>query len=162
MTRALLGSRTLQVAAAGSAIAVGILVYALDRNPARSLGMPPGLPFLSLQFFGTAGAWLPSFVHAFAFSMFTACVLPVRHSTAYCACAAWAAIDTLFEIGQHEYVRGQLARGIQEVLGGSALSRALSLYFLQGSFDPHDINAALAGGATAALVLVGINWAAKE
>ena len=82
------------------ALAAGTLVYLTDRDPSRA-ALIPAIPALAgLGLFGGPGAWLPSFVHPFAFSLFTAAIQPARRSPAYWACALWWAINVAFEIAQ--------------------------------------------------------------
>lgn len=129
-------------AIAVAALAVGVAVYVLDRPPGSAYLLPrsatlfPGAP----SWFGSAGAWLPAFLHVFAFSLLTAALLRASRSNAACACVAWWAIDSLFELGQHPAVSPHL---------GAA-------YFVRGSFDPADLLATALGAlcAYATLILI--------
>lgn len=131
------------------ALLLGLLVYAMERNPspfARSLALPSlGRP----GFLGTSADWLPSLLHALAFGLWSAACLPARSVTAELAAGAWGAINMLFEIGQHAAVSPVLA----ELLSGpghpSAFSAWLAGYFTQGRFDPLDLAASLAGALMA-------------
>src|SRR5882724_8375788 len=64
------------LAAIGSAaLAVGILVYLADRTASRAVLIPDIALFTGHHPFGVLGQWLPSFLHPFAFSLFTAAAL---------------------------------------------------------------------------------------
>jgi hypothetical protein len=135
---------------------LGVLVYVVDRGPAQAQWLPAFGRIVApagASVFGTWGLWLPSFVHALAFSLLTAAALPRRALPAYGACAAWAGVNLIFELGQHAAVRGSLARGLHDVLGDTSPARALAGYFLRGTFDGGDIAAALAGALLAAVLL---------
>jgi hypothetical protein len=57
----------------GFALLVGMLVYMADQDPARATLFPRIAALDALL--GGPGAWLPSFVHPFAFSLLTAAAL---------------------------------------------------------------------------------------
>ena len=65
------------------ALSVGTLVYLTDRDPAQSVLFPTIAVLGTGPVFGTLGPWLPSFVHPFAFSLFTAASLHRPASPAY-------------------------------------------------------------------------------
>jgi hypothetical protein len=137
------------------ALAVGAAVYLLDRPAGSAMLLPPAwqrgpagagvLPAV----FGEFGRWLPSLVHAFAFSILTALLWPWPRHRAAAACATWAAIDTLAEIGQHPLVAAPLAGWLHAAFDGAEPAAAVARYLSQGSFDPADIAAGLAGAAAA-------------
>jgi hypothetical protein len=62
-------------------------------------------------------------------------------------------VNLAFEAGQHEQLSGRLAEWLQFVFGPTWLTRALSNYFLRGTFDLGDIAAVTAGALAAAGVL---------
>ena len=138
----------------GVAIAVGLLVYLADREPSRAALIPTVALLTGSNVFGLLGGWLPSFVHTFAFSLFTAAALPERAAPRYGACVAWFAVNLAFEIGQHLQVSVRLAKALQGGLGALPFSRSLANYFLHGTFDPGDIAAALLGALAAGCVLL--------
>lgn len=140
--------------AAGLTLLLGAAVYLLDRPvgtawliPAAWQAATPG------AWFGAFGLWLPSFAHAFAFSVLTACLLPRRPGFAALACMGWALVDALAELGQHPALSAPLAAGLQSALDGAPLAARVGRYFTQGSFDAADLAAGLAGGALAYLAL---------
>ena len=80
------------------ALAMGVLVYLADREPSHAALIPSVQVLAASHLFGTLGQWLPSFVHPFAFSLLAAAALPPRMARRYGACAAWCAVNVLFEI----------------------------------------------------------------
>lgn len=135
------------------AVALGLLVYAADRPAGHALLIPAFPAFMAGRLFGTLGQWLPSFVHPFAFSLFTAAALSSRATPWYEACIAWCAVNVAFEVGQHPQISARLATVIDDVLGQSPPARALANYFVHGTFDIGDIVAAVLGALAAAAVL---------
>lgn len=147
-------ARALCLAAFGGiALALGLLVYAADRDPTRVLLFPAFAALHTGPLFGAAGSWLPSFVHPFAFSLFTAAALLPATRPAYGACAAWWVVNVGFEIAQHARFSGAMADALHRVFGNAALTDALANYLLRGSFDRADLFAATAGSIAAAAVL---------
>ncbi len=135
------------------ALALGTLVYLTDRDGVHAV-LIPVLPALAgSHWFGAVGLWLPSLVHPFAFSLFTAVALPAQSAWRYGACAAWFALDAAFECGQHPAIGPRLAAAIERCLGSTALGRTLANYFAGGGFDGADITAAGLGALAAAAVL---------
>jgi len=135
------------------ALAVGTLVYLTDRDPSRA-ALIPAIPVLvGLGLFGGPGAWLPSFVHPFAFSLFTAAIQPAHRSPAYWACAMWWAINVAFEVAQAPGATTSVAEALPHLLGRTWLTNAISNYLLQGTCAVADLLAATAGAAAAAAVL---------
>jgi hypothetical protein len=128
-------------AIAVAVLALGTLVYALDRAPGTASLWPRawtrhgGSPF-----FGALGGALPSFAHAFAFSLLSALLLPPGRGWQRAACLGWAAIDTLFEIGQHPAVSHHLP---------GWLPGFIARYFRYGVFDAFDVAAGLLGALAA-------------
>ncbi|MBL8287061.1 MAG: hypothetical protein JNL85_03675 [Rubrivivax sp.] len=145
-------------ALAAALLVLAALIYLLDR-PAGSAWLLPAQWQARWQawwpapasggWFGSAGLWLPSFVHAFAFSVLTAWLLPPRPALAATACAGWALVDTLAELGQHAAVSPHVAAAITALFGHSSAVLHTARYFSNGSFAAADIVAALAGSAVA-------------
>ena len=141
---------------------LGMLVYLTDRSASHALLMPtmPTMPRLDLwagrPVFGAIGQWLPSFVHPLAFSLLTVAALPAQSTPAtprYGVCAAWCAVNLLFELGQHAAIREPLAAALLDLPGRTPPVRWLASYFLHGTFDVGDLIAALLGALAAAVVL---------
>lgn len=137
----------------GIALALGMLVYATDRDPAHALLFPALAALHVGPMFGAPGAWLPSFVHPLAFSLLSAAALPRRPRPAYGACAAWWMVNVAFEIAQHPKYSGAVAHAVHRAFGHGAVADALAGYGLHGRFDPADLIAATAGSLAAAALL---------
>lgn len=137
------------------ALAVGALVYLADRDPARAMAQPAFAVLATGPLFGAAGAWLPSFVHAFAFSLFSAAAWPRARRPAYGACAFWCAVDMAFEAVQQ--APGRAALALPSGLEGFDPADWMARFARQGRFDPADLLAITAGALAAAGVLVFIH-----
>ncbi|HET8760400.1 MAG TPA: hypothetical protein VFN94_04990, partial [Nitrospiria bacterium] len=125
----------LQGLAALSALAVGVLVYALDRPGASAAFLPATWPSDGgHRTFGIFGGQIPDLAHVYAFSLLTALALGASRRAAALSCGLWFGIDGLFEIAQHPAISATLPVTFQR---------------LRGTFDPWDL-AALALGAAAA------------
>jgi apolipoprotein N-acyltransferase len=138
---------------AALALALGIIVYVTDRDTSRAMLIPSIATFAGSKVFGALGQWLPSFLHTFAFSLFTAAVLAPRSVARYGACIAWGAINVGFEVGQHPLVSARLGDALRDRLVGWPLVEPLNRYFVRGTFDWGDIAAALFGASVAGAVL---------
>ena len=142
-----------QAAAGGLALVLGGLVYALDRGgwplaPLAGLAGATAAPW-----FGSVGGWLPSLVHPFAFSLFTAALRAPGATPATRACVAWGLVNVVFELGQHPRVGPVLAAQLESAFGAAEGARTLADFFARGRFDPADLAAAVAGAAAAAVWL---------
>lgn len=121
-------------------LVLGTLVYALDRAPGTAVLWPRALTRQGgAPVFGAIGGSLPSLAHAFAFSLFSALVLPWRRAWQAGACIGWGVVDALFEIGQHRALSGPLGE----------LLPPLAAYFRRGTFDALDVAAGFVGAALA-------------
>ena len=139
------------------ALALGVLVYLTDRDPAHSALIPALSPLGSLQLFGAVGAWLPSLLHPFAFALFTAALQPAGAAPAYWACALWWAAGVAFEAAQLPPV-GSALRPMLEVLPlPSAWISLVGSYMAFGTFDVADVIATTAGACAAAAVLFSVH-----
>lgn len=132
------------------ALLLGTAVYLLDRPAGSAWLVPPSWQAGSTgRWFGRVGPWLPSLVHAFAFSVLTALALPRRPWRCAAACTGWVAIDSLAELGQHAAVSGPLADALVTAFDGAAGAARVGRYFTMGSFDLADLVAGGAGGLLA-------------
>jgi hypothetical protein len=137
---------------------LGTAVYVLDRPAATAALLPAAWErsVAGVAWFGSIGDWLPSFVHAFGFSVFTALVLPRTPRRAAWACGSWAVVDSLAEVGQHAVVSPILAAallGLPPAGADKPVLACIARYFSQGSFDPRDLAAGLFGAGLAYLGL---------
>lgn len=149
------GGRTVALfALAALALATGLLVYLGDRLPGRAALIPAVDMLTGGGWFGAIGAWLPSFVHPFAFGLLTAAVLRDRRRFALGACATWGAVNMAFEVAQH----ARLKQAWVEVLHGPLAQvpglRAVANYGLRGTFDVGDLLAVVLGTLAAVAVLI--------
>ena len=83
----LLARPTSLAALGGLLLALGILVYLADRQPGHALLLPAWPRLADGAWFGSAGAWLPSFVHPLAFSLLTVAALGPSRRLRLGACA---------------------------------------------------------------------------
>lgn len=116
------------------ALALGVLVYALDR-PAWSVAFLPATLIHDSGFLGPLAGPMPTFLHVLAFSLMTAALLAPTLRARFAACSAWVAVNWLFEAAQHP--------ALMEITGNG----------MPGAFDLLDMLAALLGAAAAFLVM---------
>jgi len=138
-----------------AALALGVLVYALDRPAARTYFLPDDLdlPAQLHGSFGALGQHLPTFLHVLAFCLLTAALLRVGRRGALAISAGWLLVDGAFEIGQHPAVAPTLARWTPAWFDRVPVLDNTAGYFLAGRFDPLDL-ASIAAGAALALPLI--------
>ena len=134
-------------------LAVGVLLYLSDRQTSRALLIPAVQGLTGLHLFGAAGHWLPSFVHTFSFSLFTATALGPGSVPRHGACASWCLVNVAFEFGQHAQLKAHWADALQGGWAATPWVRPLAQYFLRGTFDVADVAAALTGAMAAAAAL---------
>jgi hypothetical protein len=145
----------IRVSVAGPAfivLCIGVLVYVLDRPSFGSLVRWTATGHTA-PFFGNASQWLPSFAHAFAFSLITAEILRPWHRLARHSFHVWLAIELVFEMLQAPGV----GASISQLVGQSADSRVtafLSLSLSAATFDFFDL-VAIALGVCASRLAFG-------
>ncbi len=132
-------------------LAIGVLVYVLDRLPESVYFLPVGWSLAEGDegWFGSVGGQLPGFIHVYAFGLLTAAALTPTRRFALLSCAAWWAIDSLFEAGQHPAFSPAIAAALPRWFEGFPYLENTGPYFARGTFDPLDL-AAIAVGAVAA------------
>lgn len=146
------GGRAAWLVGAG-ALALGVLVYLVDRAAGTASLLPAGAWSGAAPHFGAVGRWLPSFVHPFAFSLFFAALPPASAARGYRACAAWWAVNVAFEAGQLPQAANAISAALDSAFGAAWPARAVANYFLRGAFDGADLLAATAGALAAACVI---------
>lgn len=139
---------------AAAALLVGLSVYSLDRGPGAAQWVPPLGVAAVPGLLGAAGGWVPSAVHAYAFSVLTVLAIgPVTTRCAIATCAAWALVDALAECVQHP----ALAPHALQALAGLPGALPLLRYVAGGTFDARDVLAAAGGALLAATVLCNVH-----
>lgn len=124
------------------------LLTLLEFGQTDSLQSADETPSALLLFTGS----LPTAVHTFAFTVFTALALGVsRRSHVVFACFFWAAINTAFEFSQVADVCPDLL-----LLNQSLLGRVSCNYISAGTFDWLDIGSVILGSFAAYLSLIPI------
>ncbi len=155
-------TRWLAVAIGALALALGLLVYAGHRPVGYAAGLPAALVGAlgrpKLDALSPWLPWLPSLLHPFAFSLFSAALRAPGAPPAYRACLGWWLINLGFELGQLPSVSHAMATLLQASGLPGGLTRPLSQYLLLGTFDIGDIVAATVGAAAAA----GLLWLAQR
>jgi hypothetical protein len=149
-------SAAMLCAAATLVLGLGASVYVLDRPDGSAYGMPSGwvayVPGRS--FFGPVGDWLPSFAHAFAFTVFTAAMLPAARATPWVAAALWGAIGSVLEIGQHPALSATWAAALPAWLADVPVLDHLAAYWRHGGFDGADLAAGAVGCVSAVMCVL--------
>jgi len=135
------------------ALALGLLVYAVDRDPNRSAWMPATLALAKRGSLGPWAGWVPSLLHSMAFGLFSAAALPARSWAAGFGALSWGLVNAVFELGQYPAAAQVLAGHLEDMSGQWTWARWLAAYFARGRFDPMDIAASLAGAVMAATLL---------
>ncbi|MFO1267752.1 MAG: hypothetical protein U1F67_13855 [Rubrivivax sp.] len=129
-------------AAAAAALLLGALIYLLDR-PAGSAWLLPAQWQEAWQSRWPASS--ASTVRAWAVAAelracvrlqraHRAAVSPHRPAFAAAACAGWAFVDTLAEIGQHAAMSQDVAAAVTALLGHGSTAVHIARYFTNGSF----------------------------
>jgi hypothetical protein len=146
--------RTLLLAGTGgAALWLGLLVYLVDRSPSHAQFIPDLGVRVGHHVFGALGQWLPSAMHALAFSLFTAAAMKPGPAARLGACTFWGVVNAAFEIGQHPAFSPLWAAELQGGAGDGVVTRSILNYLLRGTFDPGDVCAALLGALAAGAFL---------
>jgi hypothetical protein len=140
----------------------GALVYVVDRAPDEtyfvySTGVNISLYNILPNVFGLLGNSLPAFIHVFAFALITAGVVSCGKRGWLIICFTWFLIDSAFEFGQ------KFSTWTVNFIPGSFESIPIlentKAFFLQGTFDVHDLVAMAIGAITAYAVLTAtMKW----
>ena len=139
---------------AGCTIAAGVALYAWLR-PSAVMFLPAGWHRpLAHGIPGWLLDSLPTFLHALALSLLTLAVIGTRRNAVIAAvCAAWCAIEIVFEVMQHAAVGAALISGLPAALTGTHAFAWLARFVRTGTFDPLDIAAAALGSLAAYAIL---------
>ncbi len=144
------------VLAGSGLLAIGLLVYVLDRVPESVYFLPTGWSLAEggEGWFGSLGGQLPEFVHVYAFGLLTAAVLASSRRLVLLSCAAWWALDSLAELGQHATISPHIAAAVPAWFAGIPFLENTGPYFTHGTFDPLDFIAIAAGAVAAYFTIV--------
>ena len=148
-------STVIQAIAAISVLAVGVLVYLLDRQPTSIYFIPDWITLSKNlnPIFGEIGNYLPTFIHVFVFILMTAIVVAPSPLQVIVISVAWFAIDSLFEIAQIARIAQWIAGNVPGWFTGIPFIENTSAYFINGTFDTLDLISIAAGTITAYLTI---------
>lgn len=150
-----LPQQAMQMGAACAVLAVGVLVYLLDRSTSGAWLIPEwwSLVYDGPPVFGRLGQHLPTFIHVYAFILITASLLaPWKHAPVV-ACATWVALDCVFELAQLDVIAVQIAARVPAWFAKWPLLDNIAAYFITGRFDLYDLYS-IALGAIAAYLTI--------
>jgi len=135
----------------------GSLVYLVDRPPEQTYFVYNSSIAISLynilpNLFGSIGNSLPAFIHVFSFILITAGLIACQKRGYLIVCLSWFLVDCAFEIGQKFKL---LAAGIvPDWFEGIPLWENTQNYFINGTFDFHDLIGITSGMIVAYFVLL--------
>lgn len=135
----------------------GSLVYLVDRPPEQTYFVYNSSIAISLynilpNLFGSIGNSLPAFIHVFSFILITAGLIACQKRGYLIVCLSWFLVDCAFEIGQKFKL---LAVGIvPDWFEGIPLWENTQNYFINGTFDFHDLIGITSGMIVAYFVLL--------
>jgi hypothetical protein len=138
-------------------LAAGVCVYVIAR-PAGTIPLLPhvaGVSTNSPSVVNVLVGALPTFAHAFAFSLMTASLIGPGQIGKLLACAVWTCTEMIFELGQHPVARTWF---LEHSAGNDSRVPFLGRYLRGSTFDRHDLLAAAVGGLFAAMVV----WSATS
>jgi hypothetical protein len=144
-------------------VGLGGLVYLIDRpvHGLPFLGHCAGHASLFAQFLSDVGLIFPAFAHPLGFALLTAAVIGGGRAgavgTVVFLCGGQphlvggppTALNLLFEAGQHSAFAPWIVARLPEGFAPGFLGTSLRYYFLNGTFDPMDVAAIVAGSGVA-------------
>lgn len=147
----------LYVLIASVALALGLLVYLLDRRPEHVYFLSHGLVLAHGQhpLFGVVGNFLPTFVHVYAFILLTAAIAGSTRARVIGICAAWFVVASLFELAQLPAVASVIVAAVPAWFARVPILDNTAAYFLNGTFDVRDL-LSIALGTVAAYFTVAL------
>lgn len=141
-----------------TALAIGLLVYLLDRQPDRVYFLSHGLSLVHGRhpLFGVMGGYLPAFVHVYAFILLTVAIAGSSNTRLLRICTLWFVIAALFESGQHPLLAPRIAAALPAWFARVPVLDNTAAFFLKGTFDLLDLLSialgTVAGYLTAVLI----------
>ena len=148
-------STVIQSTTATGALAVGVLVYLLDRQPTSVYFIPDWITLANNlnPIFGEIGNYLPTFIHVYAFILLTTIIVAPSPAWIIPICAAWFAVDSLFELAQFTPIDQWIAGNVPDWFASIPFLENTSAYFISGTFDFLDLLSIAAGTAAAYLTI---------
>ena len=139
-------TRGLPWALAFLALATGVAVYVLDRDWASVLFLAPLADWQPgrVGLFGSFADSLPSFLHAYAFSLLLILAMLPSRAARWLGSLTWLVVATGLELLQAEPVKAVVAR-YAGALADAPLVGAIHSYIMFGRFDAADLVAAALG-----------------
>ena len=144
-----------QVLLGALALALGVIVYILDRPAEHVYFLPQALSMYERipSVFGRVGYHLPTFLHVMAFSLMLASVIGCGKQGGLIVCIIWMVINSAFEIGQHQDIAPGIVELLPEWFSYVPILDNTASYFIHGVFDPYDL-LSIAAGALVAYVII--------
>lgn len=130
-------------------LAVGVVVYAVDRGGAAYFLSGWIAGDSKAEFFGPIGNHLPTFVHSLAVILATAAVLRPWPKLLPAITIGWIAVECLFEIGQLAPLDSHIAAALPAWFDDVPVLEASANYFINGTCDPLDVLSIGLGAAAA-------------
>jgi len=139
-------------------LCIGVLVYVLDRQVESVYFLTEWLSLNNkpIDFFGSVGNYLPTFIHVYAFILLTVAVAAPSVINSVFACIAWFTIDSLFEVGQIDSIAQWILLHTPDWFSGIPFLENTTDYFLSGTFDVLDLVSIAIGAIAAYLTVVFI------
>ena len=143
------------LATAIAALSLGILFYALVRQPEHVYFLPDWLPAhaSSHSLLSALGDHLPTFIHVYAFILLTMVVAAPPVSRIIPICLAWFILDCLLECAQLKTIGTWIAAHTPDWFASIPFLENTANYFLFGTFDALDL-LSIAEGALAAYITI--------
>lgn len=143
------------------ALLLGTAVYILDRDWTTTLLLAPVASFQpeTNNVFGELGHVLPSFLHAYAFSLLIILALGRTRHARRIGAVGWFMCAAVLEVLQADLFRPLFIDSTTHS-AAQTMTNSFQAYFVNGHFDPSDI-AATALGCIAAFVIASVLEVAK-
>lgn len=139
-------------------LCIGVLVYVLDRQVESVYFLTEWLSLNNepIDFFGSVGNYLPTFIHVYAFILLTVAVATPSIINSVFACITWFTIDSLLEVGQIDSISQWIALHTPDWFSDIPFLENTTDYFLSGTFDALDL-VSISVGTLAAYMTISLN-----
>lgn len=150
--------KILQIFSAVSALAVGVVIYLIDRHPHSAYFLADWFSLTGnlKPVFGDLGYYLPTFLHTFAFILLTDNFVTHTSLKLMVICISWFLIECSFEFGQIPTVATWIADHVPSWFAEVPILDNTSSYFIRGTFDIRDI-ISIAAAAAIAYLFIALN-----